>query len=159
MELVKDNGAELVNALLDAVYPEELLTHALEFRGIHVGLLPKTISTSVLCEVGEHEVHLQHEWFLLLPVFLRGELQAELGNVVEFDLLLAVPNEETASRKSALLLDDVGRDKMVVVRAGWLALWLLDLHWASQVAIRDSQLPMFSFPIDTRLQVVQPLVE
>mmetsp|Transcript_53248 Transcript_53248/g.152630 ORF Transcript_53248/g.152630 Transcript_53248/m.152630 type:complete len:576 (+) Transcript_53248:967-2694(+) len=163
MILVENDRTELVDPGVQALDPEAASRDALELGGVHVGVLPKGVRASVPREVGEHQVHFQDQRRIVCQL-LQRHLKAELPDLVEFDLLLAVADQEAPRRVRALVVDDVRGDQVVVVRAlrrprpgvgleanvraRELTTWL-----------RGDPRTVGPLPADPSLQVVQPLVE
>eukprot|EP00449_Zooxanthella_nutricula_P039817 CAMPEP_0198603058 /NCGR_PEP_ID=MMETSP1462-20131121/151483_1 /TAXON_ID=1333877 /ORGANISM="Brandtodinium nutriculum, Strain RCC3387" /LENGTH=184 /DNA_ID=CAMNT_0044334827 /DNA_START=62 /DNA_END=613 /DNA_ORIENTATION=- len=159
MELVEHDRAELVQARLNLMQPINLARHALELGGVHIGMLPEAVRAAVSREVREHEVDLQHHGRGLVETLV---LYPELAHIVHFHLFLAIADEETARRESALLLDDVRRYEVMVVcpRLRLAGGNIRDLRCASEVGVGHGKNSVGSvLAVQSGSQVVQALVE
>jgi len=114
VELIEDHWAEFMKPLVCAMDPEGLEGHRLEFCGVDVWLVTKAISTTMLRQVCKHKVHLKHKGLIVIQIRC-VKLNAELADIIELHLLLAIPNEKRPGRECVLILDDVSRDQMVMV--------------------------------------------
>jgi len=163
MILVENDRTELVDPGVQALDTEAASRDALELGGVHVGVLPKGVRASVPREVGEHQVHFQDQWRIVCQL-LQRHLEAELPNLVELDLLLAIADQEAPCRVRALVVDDVRGDQVVVVRAlrrprSGVGLEANVRARELTTWLRGDPRTVGPVPADPSLQVVQPLME
>merc|ERR1719261_1116258 len=120
--------------------PEGLEGHRLEFCGVDVWLVTKAISTTVLRQVCKHKIHLKHKGLIVIQIRC-VKLNAELADIIELHLLLAIPNEKRPGRECVLILDDVSRDQMVMVSPRWLRFRIFNLARGGTMSVRDCRKP------------------